>query len=45
MSDYSNLKFEWCGEILAQVGYGVQARNILKPLIEGGADIKLIPAE
>jgi glycosyltransferase involved in cell wall biosynthesis len=45
MSSYSNIKIEWCGEILAQVGYGVQARNILKPLIEGGADIKLIPAE
>jgi len=45
MNDYSNLKFEWCGEILAEIGYGVQARNILKPLIEGGADIKLIPAE
>ena len=45
MSNYSHIKIEWCGEILAEIGYGVQARNILKPLIEGGADIKLIPAE
>lgn len=45
MNSYSNLKIEWCGEVLAQIGYGVQARSILKPLIEGGADIKLIPAE
>lgn len=43
--NYSDLKIEWCGEILAEVGYGVQARAILKPLIEGGADIKVIPAE
>lgn len=43
--NYSDLKIEWCGEILAEVGYGVQARNILKPLIDGGADIKVIPAE
>jgi glycosyltransferase involved in cell wall biosynthesis len=45
MNNYANLKFEWCGEILAEIGYGVQARNILRPLIEGGADVKLIPAE
>ena len=43
--NYSDLKIEWCGEILAEVGYGVQARSILRPLIEGGADIKVIPAE
>lgn len=45
MNDYSKLNIEWCGEILAQIGYGVQTRNILRPLIEGGAKVKLIPAE
>ena len=45
MSDYSKLKIEWCGEILADIGYGVQARAILRPLIQGGADVKIIPAE
>ena len=45
MNDYSKLNIEWCGEILAQIGYGVQTRNILRPLIEGKANVKLIPAE
>lgn len=27
------------------MGYGLQARRILKPLIEGGADVKIIPDE
>jgi len=45
MTNYSDIKIEWCGEILAQIGYGVQARSILKPLIEAGADVKLLPAE
>ena len=45
MKDYSDLKFNWQSEILAQVGYGIQARRILRPLIEGGASIKLIANE
>lgn len=45
MKDYSDISFNWCSEILAQVGYGIQARRILKPLLEGGANIKLIPNE
>lgn len=45
MKNYSDLKLTWLGEITSKVGYGVRARRILKPLIEGGADIKLIPDE
>ncbi len=45
MNDFSDLKIEWAGEILSTVGYGLQARAMLRPLIEGGASIKLIPAE
>ena len=41
----SNLKIEWRGEILSDIGYGLQARRILKPLIESGIDVKLIQAE
>lgn len=36
---------EWRGEILAQVGYGIQARRILDVLYDRGVQIKLIPAE
>lgn len=42
---YQHINIEWCGEILAIHGYGVTARRILKPLIEGGATIKLTPDE
>lgn len=42
---YSDLKFTWFSEISAKMGYGLQTRRMLKPLIEGGADIKLIPDE
>lgn len=42
---YSDLKFTWFSEISAKMGYGLQSRRMLKPLIEGGADIKLIPDE
>ena len=42
---YKDLKFTWQSEITAVVGYGLQSRRMLKPLIEGGADIKLIPDE
>lgn len=42
---YKDLKFDWFGEIKAKMGYGLQARRMLKPLIDGGADIKLIPDE
>lgn len=41
----SNLRISWQGEILAQSGYGVHARRILKPLIEAGVDVKLISDE
>ena len=43
--DYSHIKIEWQGEILAIRGYGLQARRLLKPLIEGGATVKLIQDE
>lgn len=45
MGKYSDLKFDWFGEITAKMGYGLQARRMLQPLIEGGATIKLIPDE
>lgn len=45
MSKYKDLKFDWQSEITSVVGYGLQARRMLRPLIEGGADIKLIPDE
>lgn len=41
----TNLRISWQGEILAQRGYGAHVRRILKPLIQGGADVKLIPDE
>jgi len=43
--DYSDLTFDWVGEITAIRGYGLQARRILRPLIEGGANVKLIQDE
>jgi glycosyltransferase involved in cell wall biosynthesis len=45
MKDYSDLKFDWFSEISSKMGYGLQSRRILRPLIEGGADIKIIPDE
>lgn len=45
MGTYSHLHFDWVGEILAIRGYGLQARRILRPLIEGGANVKLIQDE
>ena len=45
MTNYSDLKFDWFSEISAIAGYGLQSRRVLKPLIEGGADIKIIPDE
>lgn len=45
MKDYSDLTFDWCSEITAKMGYGLQARRILEPLINGGANIKLIADE
>lgn len=43
--DYSDIKIDWQSEVTAKMGYGLQTRRMLKPLIEGGADIKLIPDE
>lgn len=45
MSKYKHINIEWSGEILAIHGYGVTARRILKPLIEGGATVKLTQDE
>lgn len=45
MSKYSDIQIEWFGEIRAKMGYGLQARRMLRPLIEGGATVKLIPDE
>lgn len=42
---YSDIKFDWFSEISAVAGYGLQSRRVLRPLIEGGADIKIIPDE
>lgn len=42
---YNDINIDWCGEILSELGYGLQARRMLKPLIDGGANIKLIPNE
>lgn len=44
-NQFKDIKLEWHGEILAEVGYGLQARRVLKPLIEGGALVKLLPDE
>ena len=41
----TDLQIEWRGEILSDIGYGLQARRILRPLIERGVDVKLIQAE
>jgi glycosyltransferase involved in cell wall biosynthesis len=41
----TDLKIEWEGEILSDIGYGIQARRIIKPLIEAGVDVKVIPKE
>lgn len=43
--DYSDIVIDWQSEITAKMGYGLQTRRMLKPLIEGGANIKLIPDE
>jgi glycosyltransferase involved in cell wall biosynthesis len=46
MVDYSDINIEWQSEITSKVsGYGLQARRMLKPLLDGGAKIKLIPDE
>ena len=45
MPDGKDLRIEWRGEILSDIGYGLQARRILKPLIDAGVDVKLIQAE
>lgn len=45
MSNYKDIKIDWLSEISAIAGYGLQARRMLRPLIEGGADIKIIPDE
>lgn len=45
MKDYSDIHIEWQSEITAKMGYGLQARRMLKPLIDGGAKVKLIPDE
>ncbi len=42
---YSDLKFDFFSELTSVAGYGLQTRRMLKPLIDGGADIKLIPDE
>lgn len=45
MTDYSDIHIEWQSEVTAKMGYGLQARRMLKPLIDGGARIKLLPDE
>lgn len=45
MGKYSDITIDWVSEVRAIVGYGLQARRMLKPLIDGGANIKLIPDE
>lgn len=45
MTTYSDIKFDYFGEVLGNPGYGLQARRFLKPLIDGGAQVKLIPDE
>jgi len=45
MTDYSDIHIEWQSEVTAKMGYGLQARRMLKPLIDGGAKVKLIPDE
>jgi len=45
MTDYSDLSFDWCSEVLTDIGYSIQARRILEPLYKGGANIKLIQNE
>lgn len=44
-NDYSDIKIDWVSEVTAKMGYGLQARRMLKPLIDGGATVKLIPDE
>ncbi len=45
MDKYKDIQIEWFGEIRAKMGYGLQARRMLRPLIEGGAMVKIIPDE
>lgn len=45
MTDYSDIHIEWQSEVTAKMGYGLQTRRMLKPLLDGGAKIKLIPDE
>lgn len=45
MTNYSDINIEWQSEITAKMGYGLQARRMLKPLIDGGAKVKIIPDE
>jgi len=45
MDKYKDIQIEWFGEIRAKMGYGLQARRMLRPLIEGGATVKIIPDE
>lgn len=42
MGQYSDIKIDWFGEITTTMGYGLQARRMLRPLIEDGATVKLI---
>ena len=44
-NSYKDISLDWSSEVLARVGYGIQTRRILKPLIEGGATVKLLPNE
>jgi hypothetical protein len=44
-NQYKDITIDWFGEITSKMGYGLQARRMLKPLIEGGATVKLIPDE
>ena len=41
MKDYSNLSFTWNGDLTSVSGTAQQARNMLRPLIEGGAHVRL----
>lgn len=46
MQDFKDIHIEWRSEISAIAGkYSELARNLLKPLIKGGARIKIIPDE
>lgn len=40
-----DIYIEWRGEILAKIGYGIQARRILDLIYRAGIKVKLLPAE